>query len=173
MDIVFNCPKCSVELEVDASGSGEEINCPKCNAKIRIPEPNTPGVSVATPEAGDGQARWGGPAVNPIASSAAAKIERHLKVPVHDKPVATLIAKPPVPLEVAAKTSDRQLRIKTIRHLDCVEVGRDRFDEIVSDALAKIGEQNLVSIEPISYSHVDIGSQKLLDDYGVLIVFKG
>ena len=170
MDIVFNCPKCSVELEVDASGSGEEINCPKCNSKIRIPESNAPGVAAAE---GDGASRWGGPAVNPITSSAAAKIEKHLKVPVHDKPTAVLIAKPPVPLEVAAKTSDRQMRVKTIRHLDCVEVGRDRFDEIVSDALAKIGEQNLVSIEPISYSHVDIATQKLLDDYGVLILYKG
>lgn len=172
MDIVFNCPKCSVELEVDASGSGEEINCPKCNSKIRIPAPDAPGVAVAA-ESGDGSPRWGGQAVNPIASSAAAKIEKHLKVPVHDKPTAVLIAKPPVPLDAAARTSDLRLRIKTIRHLDCVEVGRDRFDEIVSDALAKIGEQNLVSIEPISYSHIDIATQKLLDDYGVLILYKG
>ncbi|HWF20441.1 MAG TPA: hypothetical protein VG754_14310, partial [Verrucomicrobiae bacterium] len=128
MDIVFNCSKCGVELEVDASGVGEEINCPRCNTKLRIPEANAPGVSIAEPQTGDGSSRWGGPAVNPIASSAAAKVEKHLKVPVHNKPVEVLIAKAAVPLEVAAKMSDRQLRIKTIRHLDCVEVGHDRFD---------------------------------------------
>jgi DNA-directed RNA polymerase subunit RPC12/RpoP len=173
MDIVFNCSKCGVELEVDASGVGEEINCPKCNTKLRIPEASAPGVSTV---AGDGAAdapRWGGPAVNPIASSAAAKVEKHLKVPVHSKPTDVLIAKPPVPLEVAAKTSDLHLRIKTIRHLDCVEVGHDRFDEMVTKFLDKIGEHNFISMEPISYSHVDIATQKLLDDYGVLIVYKG
>ena len=34
-----------------------------------------------------------------------------------------LIEKPPPPLEVAAKESDKKIRIKTIRHTDCIEVG--------------------------------------------------
>jgi DNA-directed RNA polymerase subunit RPC12/RpoP len=173
MDILFNCPKCGVELEVDASGAGEEINCPKCNSKISIPAPGTPGTSVPAEAAVDGAPRWGGPAVNPIASSAAAKVEKHLKVPVHNKPVEVLIAKAPVPLEVAAKISEKQLRVKTIRHLDCVEVGHDRFDEVVSSCLGKIGELNVVSVTTVSYSHVDIATQKLLNDFGVLIVYKG
>ena len=175
MDLIFNCPKCGQELEVDASGAGEEISCPACSQKIRIPEPNP----AATPAAGTGAPaepappRWGGPSVNAIASSAAAKIEKHLKVPVHAKPTDVLITKPAVPLEVAAKTSDRQLKVKTIRHIDCVEVGHDRFDEMVEKFLAKIGDQNLVSLTPLNYSHIDISSQKLLADYGVLIMYRG
>ena len=78
-----------------------------------------------------------------------------------------LIAKPLPPLEVAAKESDRHLRVKCIRHVDCVEVGHDRFDQVVTSFLSKIGDTNLVSITTIAYSHIDISSQKLLTDYGV------
>jgi hypothetical protein len=74
---------------------------------------------------------------------------------------------------VAAKETDRKLRIKCIRHVDCVEVGRDRFEEMVGNFLAKAGEQNVVSINTITYTHIDVASQKLLTDYGVMIVFKG
>ncbi len=174
MDLVFNCPACNQELEVDASGAGEEISCPACGKSIRIPGPEgaepapapAPGLELSgTP--GHGQP------INAIAASAAAKVERHLRVPVHAKPAEKLIAKPSVPLEVAAKESDRQLRVKCIRHVDCVEVGRDKFDDTVSGFLGKIGEHNLVSITAISYSIVDVGSQKLLTDYGVMIVYRG
>lgn len=165
MDLVFNCPKCQQELEVDASGAGEEIACPSCGSRIQIPKPDSP--------AGGGDAKLTPQPINAMAASAAAKTVKHLKVPVRDKPSEHLIAKAPVPLEVAAKESDRQLRVKCIRHIDCVEVGHDRFDEVVTSFLGKLGEQNLVSITTINYSHLDISSQKLLTDYGVLIVYKG
>jgi hypothetical protein len=165
MDLIFNCPKCQQELSVDSTGAGEESECPSCGEKIRIPEPTTP--------AGTDGVRWGVQPINAMAASAAAKIEKHLKVPVRDTPSEKLIAKAPVPLEVAARESDRQMRVKCIRHIDCVEVGHDKFDEVVGGFLAKIGEQNLVSITPINYSHIDIASQKLLTDYGVMVVYKG
>jgi hypothetical protein len=170
MDLVFNCPKCAQELEVDANGAGEEIDCPACGERIRIPEP-APGPA---PAAGAGPDPNAPPQpVNVIAASAAAKVEKHLRVPVHDKPQEKLITKAAVPLEVAAKESDRQLRVKCIRHVDCVEVGHDKFDGIVTAFLGKIGEQNLVSITTLAYSFVDIASQKLLTDYGVMIVYRG
>ena len=109
---------------------------------------------------------------NPIASSAAAKIEMHLKVPSH-KTTEMLIAKPLTPLEVAAKESDRRMRVKTIKHTDCIEVGQDKFDEVVSNFLGKVGEANVVSITALSYTHLDIGTQKLLTDFGVMIVYRG
>jgi len=173
MDVIFNCPKCGQELEVDASGTGEEITCPACSQKILIPD----AAGGARPVEGAGEpapaSGWGAPAKNVIAQSAAAKIERHLKVPSHSTPSAALITKPAVPLEVTAKESDRQLRVKSIRHIDCVEVGHDKFDDIVGKFLAKIGEHNLVSVTPLAYSHLDIASQKQLTDYGVLIIYKG
>jgi DNA-directed RNA polymerase subunit RPC12/RpoP len=174
MDLIFNCPKCNQELEVDSSGAGEEIDCPSCGERIRIPVQDATGAPLR-PAGGAPAASSGSPQpVNAIASSAAAKVERHLKVPVHSSPTAEmLIAKPLPPLEVAAKESDRHLRVKCIRHVDCVEVGHDKFDEIVTAFLGKLGEANLVSITTIAYSHIDISSQKLLTDYGVMIVYRG
>lgn len=178
MDIIFNCPHCDQELEVDATGAGSEIECPSCEEKITIPEPGAAGTRLSGNDSPHGLPTFGGtPAetlnpANPIASSAAAKIELHLKVPVR-KTSESLIAKPLVPLEAAAKTSDRKMRVKTIRHTDCIEVGHDKFDEFVTNFLQKIGETNVVSITPLTYTHVDIGSQKILTDYAVMVVFKG
>ncbi|MBM3833106.1 MAG: hypothetical protein FJ403_07510 [Verrucomicrobia bacterium] len=137
--------------------AGNEIACPACNATMVIPEPNVMNVKA-----------------NPIASSAAAKEEYHFTVPVHDKPAESLIKKAAPPLEVAAaRDGEKRLRVKCIRRTDCVEVGHDRFDEIVSDLLGKIGEQSIISITPISYTHVDLGSRQLMTDFGVMIVYKG
>ena len=107
-----------------------------------------------------------------MASSAARKEEKHFSVPVHDKPAESLITKPLAPLDVAAKEAIK-LRVKTIRHSDCVEVGKDHFDEVVTRFLEKIGETHLVSITPITYMHQDLASRQWIDDYGVLLVYRG
>jgi hypothetical protein len=107
-----------------------------------------------------------------MASSAARKEEKHFSVPVHDQPTESLITKPLAPLDVAAKEAIK-LRVKTIRHSDCVEVGKDHFDEVVTKFLEKIGETHLVSITPITYMHQDLASRHWIDDYGVLLVYRG
>jgi len=173
MDVIFNCPHCEQELEVDASGAGSEIECPSCNEKIVIPKPGDPGVRVSGTGVETGAPKDGVHPINPIASSAAARVEMHLKVPVRDKPSEVLISKPPPPLEVAAKESDKKMRIKTIRHTDCIEVGHDRFDEVVSQFLAKVGEKNVVNISMFNYTNLDIGTQKLMTEYGVMIIYRG
>ena len=172
MDIIFKCPHCEQELAVDHSGAGSEIECPSCGETIIIPAQSTaPSSTTGTlPTVIDPEHQ----PVNAIASSAAAKVEMHLKVPVSQgKPTASLIAKPLVPLEIAAKESDKKLRVKTIRHTDCVEVGHDKFDEVVSNFLVKVGEPNIVSVNPLTYTHLDIGSQKLMTDYAIMVVYRG
>jgi len=171
MDVIFNCPKCEQELAVDSSGAGTEINCPACGEAIVIPQPESV-ISRLGAETDSAGPRLGPHPVNPIASSAAAKVEMHLRVPVHKTPTERLIEKPLAPLEVA-KDADKKIRIKTIRHTDCIEVGHDRFDEIVSSFLAKTGEANIISINTLAYTHLDIGTQKLLTEFGVMIVYKG
>ncbi len=172
MDVIFNCPKCEQELAVDSTGAGTEINCPSCGEAIVIPTPelvpNRPGLDNAP-----APARVEVHPINPIASSAAAKVEMHLRVPDHKTPVASLIEKPPPPLEAAAKESDKKVRVRTIKHTDCIEVGHDKFDEVVSNFLAKVGESNIISITTIVYTHLDIGTQKLLQDFGVMVVYRG
>src|SRR5258708_13553434 len=96
MDVIFNCPKCDQELAVDSSGAGSEIDCPSCGESIVIPSPD----SASRPLMRAGlEAPIGGGPVSAMASSAAAKVEMHLRVPVH-KASEVLIEKPLVPLEV-------------------------------------------------------------------------
>ena len=182
MDVVFNCPKCDQELAVDSSGAGSEIQCPACNETIVIPEPETPvpRPAVAVAQAIPAPVAPGAPAVeagqahpvNAIDASAARKVELHLKVPSvqHSE---SLIAKPLVPLEVAAKGADKKIRSRTIRHTDCIEVGHDKYDEVVTNFLNKIGEANIINITPINYTNLDIGTQKLMTEYGVFIIYRG
>jgi DNA-directed RNA polymerase subunit M/transcription elongation factor TFIIS len=169
MDIIFDCPNCNQELAVDSSGAGTEIECPSCGETIAIPMESTKSAPVVEP------AEESAPSLAPstISSSAAAKVEMHLKVPVSDKPGASLIKKPAVPLSVAAKRGDKQLRIHTIRHSACIESGHDKFDEKVSQFLNETGEANITGIHTISYTYFDVGTQKILNDYGVLVVYRG
>lgn len=166
MDIVFNCPNCEQELEVESTGAGTQIECPTCHESITVPEPQTPLPNSASP------AKVEPHVINPIASSAAAREELHLKVPVHEGPAASLIEKAKPPLEVAAK-GEKKLRVKTIRHTDCIEVGHDKFDDVVSAFLQRVGEDNVTSVTPLTYTHLDIGSQKLLTDYAVMVIYRG
>ena len=70
-----------------------------------------------------------GQPVNPIAASAAAKVEMHLKVPVRDKPSELLIKAADAPVETVTKGANKKVRLHTIRHATCFESGHDRFDE--------------------------------------------
>ncbi len=158
MDVIFNCSHCDQELSVDAAGAGTEIECPSCGEKITIPSP-PPAHQLGHP-------------VNPIATSAATKEEKHFAVPVHSKPTESLIGKPLQPLEAAAKEGIK-LRIKSIKRSDCVEVGKDHFDEVVTRFLEKVGESNLVKLETFNYTHQDLSTREWVTDYGVLIVYKG
>jgi hypothetical protein len=157
MDISFKCPNCRQDLEVDLSAAGQQLNCPTCAKAVNVPQPDAANMKIG------------------LASnvSAAAKEEKHFAVPVTSGPSALLIEKSRPPLEIAAKGGPKQLRTKTIRHIDCKEVGHDNFDKVVTEALVNIGEENIVSINTINYSYVEMGSQKLLADFGVLIVFRG
>lgn len=172
MDLIFNCPKCDQELVVDAGGAGSPTECPECKETIVIPIVGSPGTSTGAPT-GPLPTSSGVAPVNPIASSAAAKVEMHLKVPNRSTPAESLIEKPLKPLEVAAREGDRKLKMKTIRRQDCVEVGHDHFDDTVTKFIQKVGEDQIVEFIPVNYSYVDIGSQKLLADFGVMIVYKG
>ncbi len=166
MDIVFNCPNCEQELAVDQSGSGSQIECPACNQSITIPatgKVTTGPLPTVTPP----------PAAHSPAPAPAAKVALNLKVPVRDKPSEVLVEKHKSVLEVVQKGAGKRLRIHTIRHASCVESGHDYFDERVSEFLNQVSETNLIGIHTIGYEHFDVGVQKILTDYGVVIVFRG
>ena len=156
MDVMFTCPSCKQQLQADSNMAGNTIGCPACQAQIVIPAADPANVHSHVP----------------AHASAAAKEEKHFAVPVHEGPTASLIQKPPPPLE-AQKSGDKTIRIRCIKRTDCVEVGKDHFDEVVSKFLADVGETNIVSINTLGYTHVDMGSRQILTDYGVMVVYKG
>ena len=170
MDIIFNCPHCEQEMAIDSSGAGSEIQCPSCGEKITIPSTPTPPAPASDPA---GSADGGHQGTHSIASSAAAKVEMHLKVPVRDKPGEVLIAKSKPPLEAVARGADKKARVHTIRHSACIEAGHDKFDERVSEFLNEVGEANLIGMHTISYTHFDVGTQKILTDYGLMVIYRG
>ena len=159
MDIVFNCPHCGLSLEVDQDAAGQQFDCPTCQKPVTVP------VAAAVPL----KTAPVGTAVLP----ASPRDEKRMAVPASQKPVGSLIQKPNKSLDLAAKESKPGIRLKTIRHSDCKEVGKDKFDESVSDFLNNIGDQNIVSINPINYSYLDIVSQKILTDFGVMVIYRG
>ena len=172
MDLIFNCPKCEQELAVDSSGAGSEIRCPSCNEVITIPPAEAVGAPAGV-EGGPGGDRIEAHPINAISSSAAAKVEMHLKVPVRDKAPESLISKPKSPLEVVQKGAGKRIRSRTIRHAACVESGHDKFDEKISDFLQEVGEGNVIGVHVINYEHFDVGIQKVMTDYGVLVIYRG
>ncbi|MFM8880512.1 MAG: hypothetical protein ACKOKG_15480 [Verrucomicrobiota bacterium] len=164
MDIIFNCPHCGLEIEVDEDAAGQQFDCPTCQKGLAVPEATLAPESTA-------------PASGPVPPAPSAepptRDEKRMAVPVSSRAVESLIQKPNKSLDVAAKESKPGMRVKTIRHSDCREVGKDKFDEVVSEFLNKIGDQAIVSITPINYSYLDIATQKLLTDFGVMVVYRG
>jgi len=54
-----------------------------------------------------------------------------------------------------------------------VEVGKDRFDELVSEFLGKVGESNVVSVNAFNYEHLDLATRQMVTDYGIMVVYRG
>ena len=160
MDINFKCTHCGQELSADESGAGTEIQCPACNGLITIPAPTPAAVGVPSGN------------LNPIASSAAAREQKHFSVPQREKAADALIAKPLKPLDAAAKDGVH-IRIKTLRHSDHIEVGKDHFDDHVTKFLNEVGEANIIKIEPMSYTHQELNSRQWITDYGLLVIYRG
>ncbi len=142
---------------MDAAAAGQVIQCPTCNTEITVPKAEATMVHQPT---------------NAMASSAAAKVERHFSVPVHDAPAEVLIART-INREDEAGDGPRKMRLRVIRHTDCIELGHDRYEELVGGFLNKVGEDNIVSITPLNYTHIDIATQKVLTDYAVQIIYRG
>jgi len=157
MDIVFNCPHCNQDLAVDGTGAGSTLECPSCKHQISVPDATPDNIKVG----------------HPADSSAAAKVEHHFSVPDHEGP-AELLIKEQKPKETGPlRDEDRKLRTRTIKHGECIEVGKDIFDDVITKFIQKVGEEHIVSLHPIAYSHIDIVTQKLQTDYGVIILYRG
>jgi hypothetical protein len=94
-------------------------------------------------------------------------------VPVRDKPGESLIGKGKPPLDVVQKGAGKRLRVRTIRRAACIENGHDTFDDKVSAFLHEIGESSIISTHVVGYEQFDVGIQKIMTDYGILVIYRG
>ena len=168
MEIIFNCPHCNQELSVEAAGAGSEIPCPTCGETITIPEKSAQAAAASAVE-------HHAPSLAPsaMASSAGAKVEFHLKVPVRATSGESLIKKAAVPLEAITRGADKQICVHTIRHDKCIDAGADKFDEVVTKFLVGVGETNLIGVHSVNFEHFDVKTQKVMTDYGLVIIYRG
>ena len=158
MEIEFRCRHCNQNLSADTDGAGTEFNCPSCGGSIRIPRADP----IHAP------ARI----MNAMATSAAARAgAKQFSVPLHGKPADVPVEKPVDAPDAAAKEAGT-LRTKCIRHFDCVEVGKDRFDEVLTNFINKIGEANIVRLETFNYAHRDMETREFVADFGVFILYR-
>ena len=65
------------------------------------------------------------------------------------------------------------LRVKSFRHSEHVEVGKDHFDEHLGKFLTEVGEASVVKIDTIVYTHQDLASRQWITDYGILVIYRG
>lgn len=170
MDIIFECGECGQELEVDEAAAGTELICPTCQNEIIVPEV-PPGTITEIKEP---RPETGIPVIPQFEKASVPKeAAAKLSVPFSAEPTKELIKKPNKPLEIAAKEDERVIRVKTIRRADCRELERDNFDEVVTQFLQKVGQEFIIAMHPVGYSTVDSVSQKLIDDYGLMIIYRG
>jgi len=155
MDIIFTCPNCRQELESDAGGTGTEIQCPECGFTLTIPEASPQNIKVT-------------PAISQPAAVAEKK-EHRFVIPASGKKVKVEISRPRPSLEVAAKGTDKQPRIKTFLHSEYSARGAGAFDQAVSDFLHATGDGNIHAVMPVHYSHFDPESKQVLGDFGVVV----
>ena len=53
-----------------------------------------------------------------------------------------------------------------------MEVGKDHFDEKVTEFINTIGYERILNIQSVSYTTQDFATKALMTDFGVLIVYK-
>jgi len=136
------------------------FHCPHCKQELAV-DASATGQTIQCPtcnaEITVPQADITNIHVNPIASSAA----------------EILIATTKEAEEPVAADGPKKMKLRVIRHTDCIELGRDRYEEMVGNFLNRVGEENIISITPVNYTHIDIATQKILTDYAVQVIYRG
>ena len=64
------------------------------------------------------------------------------------------------------------IKVRTFKRTEFIEVGRDTFDENVGKFFTAIGEENIIQVIPLAYEHIDISTQKVVSDYGLILIYK-
>ena len=154
-DLNFDCPHCGQNLTTDESISGEQIDCPKCSKPFEIPKPGEQNVTVI---------EYPPPKEEPKSDA------KKYSVPVHEGKPEVLVKSKAVEEELMS--GDGRICVKTIKRGECIELGHDKFDDVLNEFLAKLNRDQIISIQSVNYAHFDPSTQKYLNDYGAMIVYQ-
>ena len=159
MNIIINCPHCAQEMILDQSGVGETVNCPACTKEFVIPE--------GRPEEEVRQER------EIAAQSAPAEPEKEEKIPMPSKEeLAALLPGAQRGKSDAQAAADAPgIKVKSIQHHLCIDMGKDTFDAQVAKLLNSIPREDIISVNPLSYSYKDSGGD-IIADYGVILIYE-
>jgi phage FluMu protein Com len=141
--------------------------CPFCNLELSVDETNA-GQEVECPGCNE---------ILIIPTPAQAAGTEPSGLPSEAIANAEIIKPKARPLDIAAKIS-KSLKIKTFRHHEFLSGGKDNFDTEVSKFISSLIEDDIVSINPIQYSHVekvkvdDKESERVVAQYGIVVVYK-
>ena len=75
-------------------------------------------------------------------------------------------------VEEELMSGDGRICVKTIKRGECIELGHDKFDDVLNEFLAKLNRDQIISIQSVNYAHFDPSTQKYLNDYGAMIVYQ-
>jgi len=97
-------------------------------------------------------------------------MQKKYSVPIHEGKPEVLVNSKAV--EEESMSGDGLICIKTIKRGECIELGHDKLDDGLNEFLAKLNRYQIISMQSVNYAHFDPSTQKYLDDYGAMIVYK-
>jgi len=66
-----------------------------------------------------------------------------------------------------------KIKVVTMKHTQFIEMGKDLFDQRVTEFMQRVGEDNIIATHAISYQHVDMVTRETVIDYGIIIIYRG
>lgn len=166
MNVVINCPHCNQEMIIDEAGVGETVDCPACSKEFVIPE--------GRPEEEVRKEREAA-APAPEAKKEEPKKEapkKEEKKPMPSKEELAALLPGAQRGKSGAEAADAPgIKVKSIQHHLCIDMGKDTFDAQVAKVLGSIPREDIISVNPLSYSYKDSGGD-IIADFGVMVIYE-
>jgi len=165
MNVVINCPHCSQEMIIDEAGVGETVDCPACSKEFVIPQ--------GRPEEEVRKEREAAAAASAPAEKKEEPKKEEKKKPMPSKEeLAALLPGANRGKNDAASAADSPgIKVKTIQHHLCIDMGKDLFDAQVAKILNSIPREDIINVNPLAYSYKDSGGD-IIADYGVMVIYE-